>query len=95
MIQIKGQVVNLFSTEGGTNKQGEEYEGSDKVQLLGNVLLPNGDFKYDLVDLKVANVEDWKQYKNKKIAVDVGAYAPSKGNVIFFVAKGAKPQEVA
>lgn len=95
MLQVTGRVVNFFATEGGKNKDGEEYEGSDKVQLLGNMVLPNGDSKYDLMDLKVTNIDEWKPFKDKNIFIDVGVYAIAKNNIVFSVRKGAKPQIVA
>ena len=91
MIQMTGQVVNVFTQQGGTNKDGNPYEPKDKVQLMGNVVLPNGETKYDLMDLTVDDLDDWKPCKGKKVSIEVGAFAPSKGNIIFTVRKGAKP----
>lgn len=95
MLQITGQVVNFFTVQGGVGKDGNEYEARDKVQLMGQVVLANGDTKFDLMDLKVDDSELWESFKGKNIAVEVGAFAPSKGNIIFTVRKGAKPRLVA
>lgn len=92
MLQITGQVVNTFTQDGGQNKDGESYEPRHKVQLLGEFDLPNGDVKHDLVDLKVDDLKDWTPHKGKQVTVDVGAYAPSKGTVIYFIKKGSKPR---
>lgn len=92
MLQMTGLIVNTFTQEGGKNKDGEEYEARHKVQLLGSFVLPNGDTKQELVDLKVEDLSDWTPHEGKNITVDIGAYAPSKNNIVYSVKKGAKPQ---
>ena len=92
MLQITGQVVNLFTLDAGKDKDGKEFGERYKVQLMGNVALPNGDAKYDLMDLTVDDLTDWVGLKGKVVSIDVGAFAPSKGNIVYFVRKGAKPQ---
>ncbi|MGP5212072.1 hypothetical protein ACTXJ5_14935 [Psychrobacter alimentarius] len=94
MLQITGKVVNTFTQEGGTDKEGKQYEARHKVQLLGEFDLPNGDIKHDLVDLKVDDLANWEQHTGKDITVDIGVYAPSKGTVIYFIKKGSKPHLV-
>lgn len=91
MLQITGRVVNTFTQEGGKNKDGEEYEARHKVQLMGQVGLPNGEIKVDMIDLTVDDLDLWKSYKDKLITIEVGAFAPAKGNIIYFVKKGSKP----
>ena len=34
MLQISGKVINVFTKEGGKNKDGTEYEERHKVQLM-------------------------------------------------------------
>lgn len=91
MLKISGKVANIFTLEGGKDKDGNEYGERHKVQLVGNVALPSGGYKLDLMDLTVDDVELWKSFTGKNVSVDVGAFAPSKGNIIFFVSKGAQP----
>ena len=95
MLQITGKVINLFTVEGGKDKEGKEFAEKHKVQLMGNVALPNGDSKYDLMDLTVESLDDWTSLQSKQIAIDIGAFAPAKGNIVYFVRKGAKPRVVA
>lgn len=92
MLQITGQVINVFTKEGGTNKDGAEYEERHKVQLMGERALPNGDVQMDLMDLTIQDLSDWNDTQGKTISIDIGAFAPSKGNIIYFVSKGSKPQ---
>ena len=52
--------------------------------------LPNGDVKNELFTLSVENHRDFSDFLNQKISIPVGAMASGR-NVIFYVAKGAKP----
>lgn len=91
MLQLNGILVNTFTQEGGTDKEGKAYEARHKVQLLGSFELPNGDTKNDLVDLKVDDLYDWEANTGKHVTVDIGVYAPAKGNIIYFIKKGTRP----
>ena len=90
MIKLEGTVLNVFTQQGGQNKKGETFEDRDKVQILGAVDLPNGDVKNELFTLSVEDYRDFKDFLNQKISIAVGALASGR-NVIFYVAKGAKP----
>ena len=91
MINLQGTVINVFTQQGGTNKKGETFEDRDKVQILGALDLPNGEVKNELVTLSVENYRDFSNFLNKKISIAVGAMAMGR-NVVFYVAKGAKPE---
>ena len=95
MLQITGKVINVFTQDGGTNKEGEEFAERHKVQLMGERVLANGDKQMDLMDLTIQDVSDWDGLQGEEISIDVGAFAPSKGNIIYFVSKGSKPQLIA
>jgi hypothetical protein len=91
MIKLEGTVLNVFTQQGGQNKKtGDQFEDRDKVQILGAMDLPNGDVKNELFTLSVENYRDFKDFLNQKICIAVGAMASGR-NVIFYVAKGAKP----
>lgn len=92
MLQITGKVINVFTTEAGIGKDGTEYAERHKVQLMGERALPNGDRQMDLMDLTIDDLADWNDKQGKTVSIDIGAFAPSKGNIIYFVSKGAKPQ---
>lgn len=92
MLQLVGKVINVFTVEGGTDKGGKEYAERHKVQLMGQVALQNGDTKFDLLDLTVPSLVEWLDLKNKDITVQIGAFAPEKNNIVYFVPKGVKPQ---
>lgn len=96
MLQLSGQVWNVFQTEVRKNKEGESYGGDWKVQLMADVPLENGTFRTELVDLKTADHSIFNQNKGKPVFVPVGAFAPSKGSIVFFqVGKPVFPKAVA
>ena len=91
MIKLEGTVLNVFTQQGGKDKKQAinllivtRY----KFQVLW--ICSNGDVKNELFTLSVENYRDFKDYLNKKISIAVGAMASGR-NVIFYVAKGAKP----
>ena len=92
MIKLEGTVLNVFTQQGGKDKKRQAISLLivTKVQILGAMYLPNGDVKNELFTLSVENYRDFKDYLNKKISIAVGAMASGR-NVIFYVAKGAKP----
>lgn len=95
MLQLSGKVINVFTQEGGQGKGGTEYAERHKVQLMGERALPNGDIQMDLMDLTINDLGDWHEMQGKDISIDIGAFAPSKGNIIYFVSKGSKPKLAA
>ena len=65
MLQIAGKVINVFTVEGGKDTEGKEFAERHKVQLLGDVAMPNGDIKHDLMDLTVDDLALWSDCKAK------------------------------
>ena len=57
-------------------------------------VLANGDKQMDLMDLTIQDVSDWDGLQGEEVSIDVGAFAPSKGNIIYFVSKGSLPKLV-
>nr|WP_136252948.1 hypothetical protein [Ningiella ruwaisensis] len=94
MLTLKGQLINTFKQPKGVNKEGNEYGGQDKVQIMGKVELPDGDSRMDMFTLTAHNIEHFKAFIGKQISIDVGVLA-SRNNVIFFIPKQAKPQALA
>lgn len=90
MIKLQGKLINVFKTEAGTNAKGEEYEAKDKVQILGELVLPNGDIKNELIDLSVDNISSFSPFLGKEILVDIGCFSSGK-SIVFYTRKNAKP----
>lgn len=90
MLNLTGEVINVFHVDAGTNKKGENYDARDKIQLLGELELPNGETKKELIDLTVDNVHQYDGLIGKTISLPVGVIASGR-IVTFYVRKGAKP----
>ena len=50
---------------------------------MGEVALPNGDVKMDLMDLTIDDLADWNDKQNKTVSIDIGAFAPKQGAILF------------
>jgi hypothetical protein len=92
MIKLEGTIINVFTQQGGTSKKtGEAFADRDKIQLMGELELPNGSIKHELIDLTVENGKEYESLKNKRVSIPCGALASGR-NVVFYVAKGATPK---
>ncbi|ENW14352.1 MULTISPECIES: hypothetical protein [Acinetobacter calcoaceticus/baumannii complex] len=88
MLRLEGTIINVFTQQGGKDKKtGEAFADRDKIQLLGELELPNGDKKHELIDLTVEDAKIYENLKNKRVSIPCGALASGR-NVIFYVAKG-------
>jgi len=94
MFRLTGKVVNVYVSPKGVNKDGEEYGGQDKVQIMGEIPLPNGEFKMELVDLKTDQGQALKSAQGKTVTCPVAFYV-ARGSVGYYVPKGHKIQNVA
>jgi hypothetical protein len=88
MLTLKGKLINTFVSPKG-EKDGKEYGGQDKVQIIGDILLPNGETKVDMFTLTAHNVSDFKAYIGKDIRVPVGIFAAAK-SLTYYIPKGSK-----
>lgn len=95
MFTLCGQVANVFVQPGGTSKKtGEAFDPRDKVQILGQLPLPGGGHKLDLVTLNVEDARIFQTALGKSIRVPVGTYAIGK-TVGYFIPQGSKPALLA
>ena len=51
MLLMTGQLLNVFRTPVGINKEGKEFGGKEKIQILGSETLQNGETQNKLIDL--------------------------------------------
>jgi hypothetical protein len=93
MLTLKGQIINVFQQPKG-EKDGKEYGGQDKVQIMGKVELPNGTQRVDMFTLTAHNVKEFESFVGKEVLVPVGVM-PSGKSVIFFIPKGSHPKLAA
>ena len=93
MFTVTGLLVNIFRTPEGKNQEGETYGGDYKIQVLGELPLPNGETRQEMVDLKVHDVESYKGLLNKRISVPVGSLALAKNKIVHFIPRGSMPAQ--
>lgn len=91
MLTLKGKLINHFVSPKGENKSGEAYGGQDKIQIIGDISLPNGETKVDMFTLTTQNIDDYKSLNGKDIRVPIGIFA-SANNITFYIPKGSKPE---
>ena len=94
MLLMTGQLLNVFKTPKGTNGEGKEFGGQHKIQVLGAVSFPNGETQNKLVDLTCHDVAAFEPHQGKSVTFPVGVMAQGKGQVIYYIPKGAKPELV-
>jgi hypothetical protein len=94
MFTITGQVINTFEAPGrkANEKAGiEAQDAKPKVQLLGEMPVPGEQKRMELVTLTCEDQTEYESFKGHTITVPIGVFAPSRGQIIYFIPKGAKP----
>ena len=93
MFTLNGTLIHVFETPKGVNKKtGEEYESQDKVQILGDVPLLNGQTRKDMVTITTHDIENLKTMLGKSVRLPVGMFAQAKGQITFFMPKGSRAE---
>jgi hypothetical protein len=96
MFTVTGKVLKTFIQPGQTDKEtGEIGKSSVKVQLMGEMPVQGGDSRLDLITLTVENQKTYEDLRSKLIRVPLGFFAPQKGNIVYFIPKGATPEIVS
>ena len=90
MLIMTGQLLNVFRSVQGVNKEGKDFGGQHKIQILGSVTLQNGETQNKLVDLTCHDLSAFERLVGKQIAFPVSVMA-SGGNVVYFIPKGGQP----
>lgn len=84
MLKLTGTLVNTFRAPLRRGAEAGEVE-KDKLQIMGDVLLSNGESRKDLVTITVPDARKFAGQEGTEISLSVGVFAPAKGQVIFFV----------
>lgn len=91
MLLMTGRLLNVFKTPVSVNGEGKEFGGQNKIQILGLVSLQNGEVQNKLVDLTCHDVAAFELHHGKLVTFPVGVMAQGKGQVIYYIPKGATP----
>lgn len=90
MFTLRGQVVHVFVSPIGINKDtGEEYGGQDKVQILGDVPIKGGETRKDMLTLTTEQGTQLKAAVGQSVIAPVAFYV-NKGAVAFYIPKGSE-----
>lgn len=93
MFTVTGQVMKTFVQPGGVDKEtGEVAPPTAKVQIMGEMPVKGGDSRLDLITLTVEDQKTYESLRGKRIRVPLGFFAPSKGTIVYYIAKGGKPE---
>lgn len=96
MFTVTGQVMKTFIQPGGVDKDtGETSPPTAKVQIMGEMPVRGGDSRLDLITLTVEDKKEYDGLKGKRIRVPLGFFAPSKGSIVYYIAKGGKPELIS
>lgn len=90
MLTLTGQLINTFVQPKG-EKDGKEYGGQNKVQILGKVELSDGGSKMDMYTLTAHDIKSFEAFVGKTVSFQVGVLASGK-NLIYFIPKSTKPK---
>lgn len=87
MLTLNGQVANLYESPRGVNKTtGEAYGGQNRLQLICENVLQNGEKKIELVDLVIDDVTPFRAAFGQVVSVPVGVYI-NAGKPAFYALK--------
>jgi hypothetical protein len=94
MLVLVGEFQSMYRAPEGTTKDGKSYGGDYRVQLIKKELLKNGEFRSQLVTLKVKDPRPFQGMEGKKIHVPVGTYISGE-DVRYYIPQSAKLGDVA
>jgi hypothetical protein len=95
MFTINGLVTKVFTQPGKVDeKTGETSEPKHKVQVLGEMPTQSGESRMELVTLTCEDRRVYDSLQGKQVRLPMGVYCPSKGQVIYYIPKGSKPEIV-
>lgn len=91
MFTVTGEVRNVFYQPGQKDKEtGETKEGSNKVQILGDMPVNGGGSREDLITLSIPEGIDFQPLLKRTVRFPLGFFAPAKGTIVYFIPKGSK-----
>ena len=87
MLTLTGTLVHVYTNPARTLRDGSQTEEKDKIQLLADFPLENGQTRKELVSLTVQDGRKYEGQEGVELHLPVGVMAPQKGTIIYYVAK--------
>ena len=81
MLTLNGTIMNTYTTPKGKNREGEEYGGQEKIQIMCENTMKNGESRNELIDLTVPDAA--KYGKGESVNIPVGVFV-LKGEAKFY-----------
>lgn len=87
MLTLNGRVANIYEAPKGVNKTtGEVFGGQERIQLMCENRLQNGEKRIELHDLTVEDAGVYREQMGKAVSVPVGVYV-NGGKAAFYALK--------
>jgi len=91
MLQLNGQIINVFEPPAYTNREtGEITPARHRVQVICQNVQQNGQRRVELVNLTVSDVRPYEGAEGRQARIPVGAFV-NGGQVQFYALKGEAP----
>ena len=71
MLVLEGILINVFETPKGVTKDGKEYGGESKIQVMYENTLANGEKRREMETLTVIDTAPYLNKKNAPVRVPV------------------------
>ena len=71
MLVLEGILINVFETPKGVTKEGKEYGGESKIQVMYENTLANGEKRTEMETLTVFDTSPYLCKKNASVCVPV------------------------
>jgi hypothetical protein len=94
MFTVTGQVMRTYIQPGAVDKNtGEIGQPTPKVQIMGEIPVRGGGAaRLDLITLTPENMKTYADLQGKRIRVALGFFSPAKGEIVYYIPKGAEPE---
>ncbi len=89
MFTLNGQIIHVYVSPKGKNKDGEEYGGQDKVQILGDLPLPDGQTRKEMVTFTTDQGTELDKAISHSVVAPVAFWAKA-GVIVHFIPKGSQ-----
>jgi hypothetical protein len=89
MLTLTGTLLNTYVQPKGL-RDGKETGGQDKIQLIGEIELPDGGSRMDMITLTTHDIRKFESLIQQRISIPIGVFASGK-SLVYFIPKGSSP----